>query len=194
MGKIFLNNVNTDKKVGINVDDMTSNYVVTSQAHHQIHAGLSFKADLNTDDLDSNPLAITFKTPNTEKWFHLFILANSSGEAQMEIMEPQTVANDGTLLSIINRNRNSSNESSAISTNDDTPNKVTQGATVTLGTGVLLHHERFGSGKNKISGESRDVQEFILKQNTVYAITMTSGTNSIIAQLTLNWYEHTSDN
>ncbi len=176
----------------VKIDDMTQVLEIISDAHHEIHEGVSYKADLNTTDLDSNPLVITFTTPDTTKWAHLLILASASGQAQMEIQEnPDTVAN-GTALPIYNRNRNSTNTSAVISTHNSTVGQATQGATVTLGSGIILHHEVFGSGKDKISGESRDTNEFILKQNTTYVITMTSITNSIVAQLTCNWYEHTN--
>jgi hypothetical protein len=179
-----------------NIDTYTDTLKTIEYPHHEIHTGDSFKADINTNDLDDegdeDALHISFTTANTTKWMHLVVEATATGAADLIVTEAFTggVAG-GDDLSIFNKNRNSSTVSGAISTGSSTVNKMTDDASAPTG-GTVIHHWKFGTGKNKIGGFARSIEEFILKQNTKYSFRMTTATDAIIAQLTLHWYEHTN--
>lgn len=181
----------------VTIDANTGALVAIEYEHYQIHSGNAFKSDINTDDLDdegnNNALHISFATPDTTRWTHLVVYGWASGAADLSIVEaPAGGVVGGGNLGIYNRNRNSSTSSTLISTDDTTANQLTQDATAPAG-GTEIHHWKLGSGKNKIGGENRGNEEFILKQNTTYSIRMTSGVAAIRAQLTLEWYEHTNN-
>lgn len=177
-----------------NIDGNTDAVKTITYPHHEIHAGNSFKVDINTNDLDDegdeDALHISFTTPNTTKWMHLVVEATATGAADLSITEaPTGGVGGGDDLTIFNRDRNSSTVSGAISTGSSTANKMTQDASAPTG-GTEIHHWKFGTGKNKIGGSVRSIEEFILKQNTKYSFRLSSSTDAIIAQLTLHWYEH----
>ena len=178
----------------IEIDEATGAITMIEYEHHEIHAGDSFKADINTDDIQTegvnNALHISFTTPNTTEWAHLVIYGWAGGGAELSIVEaPGGGVAGGANLAIFNRNRNSSETSTLISTDDTATNEMTQDATVPIG-GTEIHHWKLGAGKNKIGGDTRGNEEFILQQNTTYSIRMTSTNANIPGQLTLEWYEH----
>lgn len=177
------------------IDSMTRVSVAITHPHHEIHEGKMFKADLDTTDLDSegsnDALHISFVTPDSDTMGHIIYLVYVSGEATFEIVEAPTggVAG-GNGMAMTNRNRNSSNASVMKNTNDGTVDQYTEDATAPTG-GTVIHHEELGTGKNKQAGESRDLNEFVLKRNTKYSFRTTSTVDNVTAQMTLNWYEHT---
>lgn len=177
------------------IDGPTGTRVSITYPHHEIHEGNMFKIDQNTIDLDdagnNDALHVSFTTPDTTKEPHLIYLLYASGAATFEIVEAPTggVAG-GTGVAILNRNRNSDEESTLKNTNDGTLAQYTEDATAPVG-GTVLHHEELGSGKNRQAGESRDLNEFVLKRNTTYSFRLTSLVGDVTAQMTLNWYENT---
>lgn len=180
----------------ITIDDATRAIVTIEYEHYQIHAGSSFKSDINTDDLknegNNDALHISFTTPDTVRWAHIVIYGWASGAADLSIVEaPTGGVVGGNNLAIFNRNRNSSTISALISTDDTTANQVTQDATAPTG-GTEIHHWKLGAGKNKIGGDNRGNEEFILNQNTTYSLRLASTVAAIRAQLTIEWYERTN--
>lgn len=174
------------------LDRNTGSLKIIPLEHEKIHEGESFKADVNVVDLDSNPLNISFWTPVGGPRSHLTAIASSTGEAMMSITEaPSGGVAGGRALEAINRDRNSTNESTLSGTHGGIDSGVTEGASAPTG-GKQIHHFLFGTGQNKIGGEARDLNEFILKQNTEYAVTMSGTVNNVRGQLTLNWYEHSN--
>jgi hypothetical protein len=176
-------------------DRITEALETIDYPHHEIHSGSSYSICITTDDLDTNPLRINFSTPAGNKYAHMFVTAYSSGQAELTLREAYTGGGaNGTTLTPFNRNRNSANTSMLISTHG-TPAAgiMTQGADAATGGNVLLTEE-FGAGKDKQSGESRNENEWVLAENTLYQMSLLSTTNLIVATLTLNWYEHTSKN
>jgi hypothetical protein len=177
------------------LDGATEVLGVIEYPHFEIHEGGAFKADVNTNDLDSegtnNALHISFSTPDTTKWAHLVILASATGSADLSLVEaPTGGVSGGSALTVYNRNRNSVNASVLLDTHTPgTADQLTQDATAPTG-GSEIHHWKMGTGKNRIGGENRDVEEFVLKQDTKYSLRMTTAENDIRAQLTISWYEH----
>ncbi len=174
------------------VDEVGGALTTITYPHHEIHEGDMFKTDLNDADLDEDAVKIiAFKTPDTTKRCHVIILAVSTGEAVFEFLEAPTLTSDtGSSLNVYNRDR-SSIKTSQVWDNTATPvqGQATEDPTIT-DDGTVLHHELMGEGKNKTSGYSRDLSEYILAQDTWYAYRITSEKDNNVVQLTLNWYEH----
>ena len=163
--------------------------VTITYPHWKIHAQQMYKSDINTVDLQNNPLHVSFRTPNTSARIHVVWLLTSAGAADFSFTSAPTggVAG-GNVLQAYNRDINSANVTAVIATHNGLAGRVTQAATVPTG-GIERHHELIGSGKEKIGGESRDINEWILGQNQINSFRMTSGAANIRAQLTLNFYE-----
>ena len=123
------------------------------------------------------------------------ILGRSSGEANICIWEGRTWdTNTGTRHPVYNRNRNSANTTTLL---EDSNGTFTAG-NVNLNpdnptSGTCIYDEHFGSGQSR-GGATTGRNEFILKQNTTYAITITSEAASNDVELILDWYEHTNKN
>ena len=175
----------------LTIDSITGALATISTSHYEIHEGDMFKVDVNDDDLDTNDtLSIYLKTPNTTARIHMFYSAYSSGATTFELLEGPTVtAGTGSQLAVYNRDRNNANVSTVLD-NTATPvaNKTSLNVTTTA-DGTQLHHEMLGSGKNKLSGDTRDANEWILKQNTGYVFRITGDSNDNRVNLILNFYE-----
>jgi hypothetical protein len=174
------------------LDGPTNAVRVIDYEHHEVHEGFFYTASLTTSDLDDNPLNISFTTPNTTQWAHMIVGASTSAAARLELREaPAGGAAGGTALAPLNRDRNSSNTSSLISTHGANANELTQGASAGTG-GTVLGTVNIADGKNNLGGRTRASQEFILRANTTYAVRLTGAVNLTIATLEIDWYEHTN--
>jgi hypothetical protein len=157
--------------------------ITISPEHHEIHCGDSYEG-IYTGDL-ANGASITFAVivPNeglsetfpgedqTTKQYHAKVLIDSEAEILMSFYEGATVSANGTAINQFNRNRN-------YQLTDFLGFFVTP--TVT-NTGTLIYQRRQGSGRT-IGGDYSRANEWILKDNTIYLITISNETN------TNNWY------
>ncbi len=178
---------NGTKHREITIDEATRAVNFIDYAHHEVHGGSSYHVTYSVASLGAmtspdDTIQLHFTTPNTTKWLHMIVHARSGGESNYVITEAPTggmTSPTGTLTAY-NKNRNSS-KTSGITVSYD-------GALAT--GGAEIHNEYIGQGNKASAGESRGTQEFVLKQNTAYAIKMTD-TTAITATLILDWYEHT---
>ena len=181
-------------------DAMTEAINIIDYAHHEIHGGSSYFIDTYDTDLDTgDTLAICFKTPDTKKWLHMIASVETSGSIEYSIYEGATItADDGTDITIWNRNRNSSN-TSGILTIESSP-EAGEATLITAGTGITAGGDTIkqvimGSGSNPATargGTSRGEEEFILEQNTIYAFIVIGQADNIRITISLSWYEHIS--
>lgn len=180
----------------VRIDNSTRVPITVSYAHHEIHSGSAFSAHVFDADFDAaEVISVSFTTPNTSKWCHMVPLVGSSTASTFEIGEGSTVtAASGTSTVITNRNRNST-KASVVYDLEASPNvnKFTAGGTIS-NIGTVIHGEGLGGGKNQSGGGGiRDVDEYILKQNTTYSFRLTNGaTANGVASMEITWYEHTS--
>lgn len=152
--------------------------------HRELHAGDSyavFSSGAGGEGAQSN---IQITTPNGSIWSHIVPSARSSTEANFKLWESPTLSG-GTAMTIINRNRNSTNTSLTAGS----LNPVISGHASIVTSGTLLIEEHFGAGKNN-PGASRGTTEWLLKSGTNYLFTITSEAASSDIDLELNWYEH----
>ena len=177
------------------IDKSTQAISTIEYEHHEIHDGKSFyvgksSADLD-DEGDNDAIHISFVTPDSVKEPHMIIMYGSSGKATFVMREaPDGGVTGGTAMAVYNKNRNSVNTSILVGTHSGaTAGCVTVDASI--GTnGTVLMEDDLGSGKNKQPGQSRGQLEWILKRNTEYSMRVLSSTADIMANLILEWYEH----
>ena len=183
----------------VRIDASTSAWNIVDYVHHEVHAGSHYHADFHATALAADAdLICAFKTPDTAKWTHLIISAEGRAEFRVEIFETVTwTTNTGTAYAPINNNRNSVKTSTLLgdSTGAFVANELVQDPTgLNIGAATLIYADHHGAGRTEGGGgESR--HEFVLKQNTQYAIVLTMeavGGND--ADLELDWYEHTDRN
>jgi len=181
-----------------------STHVVTTidYAHHEIHAGSYFVVTYSVASLGAlttpdDMITLTFKTPNTTKWCHFVFSAKGTAAMRTRFIEGGTgggASATGT-VAILNKNRNSTNTSDVLNV-EGTPatGSVSYDATLVTG-GTTLWDEYLEGSTGPMSGgaASGTREEFILKQNTQYQLSL-YGTATEPASLIMFWYEHTDKN
>lgn len=176
-GTAHVQHVNID-----NPDDSTTGALeVIDYAHHEIHSGSSFVYTGYATLAASAVQNLLIITPDTTKWAHFTGHVQTSGEATVAFYEGATVSANGTTTTPYNRNRNSATAPTLA---------IYTGPTVT-GDGTLLYSGLIGSGRS-FGGQVREEAEWILKQNTIYLLRITSAVNDNNVTWALNWYEHTN--
>jgi hypothetical protein len=178
---------NGTNNVPMMVDKATRSIPEMDYEHHEIHVGDAFYfTDIATVN-NGNVREYIMVTPNTTKWCHLVWEISGTLITTVEIFEGTTTSDNGTEITIYNRNRN--NGTSSTMNAYHTP-------TITL-DGTKLYAEKFGvSGGNsiRIGGVVRSAQEVILKQNTKYLFRVTSGSASNDISSKFRWYSHINEN
>jgi len=174
----------TPQHIKISRDSTTGATTTIDYAHHELHASSSFTADYTVELANGATIDILVITPNTTKWAHMEYILMVELETEMKIYEGPTTTNDGTGLTEFNRDRNSSTAATTV---------VSHTPTIAGGSeGTLIRTKHIGAGKTA-GGESRDLSEFILKQNTKYLYRITNATSSVNwITFILSWYEHTN--
>ena len=122
---------------------------------------------------------------------------SATAQAHFYILEsPSIDADQGTALSIFNRFRASSNQSGVKNVRTETVNQATyfsEDDDDHVSGGTEIAHIHLGGGEKITSagGSSRGSQEWILKQDTIYAFVIESMTDDDNTHLiVLDWYEH----
>ena len=188
----------------LRVDAATHALEVMDYEHHEIHGGSSFSCHyVNAVTNIGEMTAIAFNTPNTTKWGHLTIQADSTGACYVILCEnPSIDVDEGTQLTIYNRNRNSATASTMLSietapvANKATSYNEAQAADANITVTTELARNYLGAGEKKtIGGTARGSQEWLLDQDQQYVVLMYSLTDDDATHnLTLDWYEHTDKN
>ncbi len=182
--------------------------VVIDFAHHKVHNGDTFTCNLSNATTNIGEMTvIAFSTPNTTEWTHLTVDVSATHAATFGIYETTSIDdNEGTDLTVYNRDRNSSGTSTLYTC--DTGGAIvigkvslfleTAAATANITKTTAIHVEQIGQAGNPINvkgGNSRGTREFVLKQNTQYAVILTDGTvDDSTSNIVLNWYEHVNSN
>ena len=144
------------------------------------------KVLLIDDSLDTDAtISILFTTPNTTKWAHWQLVAQSTGFCRIDVYENPTVSDAGTAVTAWNRNRNSATAATTVVTHTPTANPLgTKMITKYIGSATL--------GPGAVGGETRGDSEFILKQNEQYLVVATALDDGLSILIGGDWYEHTS--
>jgi len=202
MSSIELNAWNGTNWRELRLDTTTRALNVIDYEHHEIHGGSAFSCHYANDCTNANEMTIVaFNTSNTTKWIHIVFEASSTAAAYMAIYEAADLdVDEGTDLTIYNRNRNSLTASS-VSSIETTPEvgKATSyneaqaaGATLSTATELERHYMGAAAAGADVSGQARATSEWILKQATQYAFVIVSTTaDDNTHNIRLSWYEHT---
>jgi hypothetical protein len=168
----------------IEIDPTTHSLISVDYSHHEVHAGEHFfytdKNTLNT----AGTIVYLVTTPNTTKWTHFTFVITGNAITTVDIYE-NSDRTGTTAQTVLNNNRNS-----AIAATTVLHKAVSSGTT----DGVLIWTRQSGSSsqQSRTGMEATHSAEKILKQNTKYLIRITSGSDSNLTNIQLDWYEHTN--
>lgn len=157
----------------------------------RINKGQGFFASVYDETLNiATPLILAFTTPSTtNKWIHSCIEAANRQSGKIEILEDPTITVDtGTDVTVYNRDRNETSNTSEVSTIETTPeaNKMTRNPTIT-DAGTVLEYRPFGKDSTYTSEK---IYCPILKANTTYAVRLTTGTDGGAGWIKISWVEY----
>lgn len=166
------------------IDAGTHTLQTIDYAHHEIHDGSTFFVKDYMDLTNGQIFNFLVVTPDTAKWAHILVSFAFELEAHVDVYEGATASNNGTPVTVFNRDRNSLTASTTLLFHTPT---VAGGA-----EGTKIAGYKAGSARS-IGGEARSEAELILKQNTKYLIRVTNDTsnNNWFGYLA-DWYEHTN--
>jgi hypothetical protein len=161
--------------------------VVIQSEHHEIHCGDSYETTYHTDlgnGATQDILIVVPDEPGTgqaQKLYHLTGLIEGENECSVTFYEGTTVSDNGTALTIINRNRNSTLTDFL---------DIYHTPTVTTTGSSIFGPWHFGVGKS-FGGSRGRSDEFVLKNNTTYLIRITNQTvNTTYINVELDYYVH----
>ena len=179
----------------LNIDWITNALRTLDYTHHEIHSWSMYSICHSNASLASwSTINIYMKTWSvSDKWAHLVVATSWSWAYDIEILEGSTVTDDSwnQSIPIYNRNRNSAN-TSMMRDNAWTPNVWVVWTDVTISADwTVLCLQRLWSWRN-IWWESRNLWEWILDEDTVYVIRLTSRWAANRVQIECEWYEHTN--
>ena len=184
-------------------DRITGADVIITYEHHEVHAGSSFHVSYSvvTANTDDHVTAILFRTPKYGGLCHIIATFTASNPAEAIVNEAPTLGapTAGSDKVVLNRNRNSAAISSVQSL-EATPTvgsvtkaNATEFGNITLSAGTELEHIYMagGDGPQAVGGVNRGTQEWILKNNTIYAFYLqNTGASANTHSISLDWYEH----
>ena len=190
--------------VNMTGDAMTNAAIGITYEHHEVHQGDAFICDTVTTGTlgDNATLNLAFKTGSGTTRAHMIIEFSTLIGGNLELFEGSTwTDNTGTTIAIRNRRRLSTMASSVMQENKTiqpaftATNNMLRNVTLSTTSATLLHDFFAWGIKNKDTGGSaRDVHEWVLKPDTIYAVRFTAEGANNKAQMILNWYEHPDSN
>lgn len=168
----------------VRIDASTNTLQTIAYEHHEIHSGSSFST-WDTVACDTTTVKWQVTTPDTTKYSHMVFGLSCTGEATFLVTEGSD-RTDGTAMLENNRNR--------VGTPTVAGTIVTRTPTAGTTDGALaLFSVRNGitsvSGKNQQGSNARAANEWVLKPNTKYVISITTYA-AVYATIELDWYEH----
>lgn len=170
------------------IDASTETLQQISYDHHEIHSGSSYVA-VDSQNVSTTTMKWQVTTPAGTKYSHMIFDLDCTGEMTVLITEGSDRV-DGAAVPAINRNRvGTPNVAGTIITRTPT------GGT-TDGAVILMNHRSGATGvgsKTIAAGGARGGNEFVLKPNTKYVISVTTYADVWVG-LDLDWYEHTDKN
>lgn len=149
--------------------------------HHEIHAGSHFFITNFTELGNGATIDFAIETPDTTKFTHMTFEVEGNQELLIQIYEDSDFDADGSAVTPVNNNRNSSNTSTLTVQSDPTVNSA----------GTLIEAQQ--KGANRTVGIIGRNKEIVLKRNTKYLFRITNQTtNDNVVSYNAEWYEHTN--
>ncbi|MCK9370129.1 hypothetical protein M0R04_09515 [Candidatus Dojkabacteria bacterium] len=168
------------------IDVITHELINLPADHHEIHEGNSYTV---SDSVAVNTTTVKWQvtTPDSTTYAHMIFDLSCTGEATFLITEGSD-RTDGTTLVEVNRNRVGTPNTAATIVTRTPTDGTTDGAVTLLNTRTGITGV---GGKSVETGSSRGVNEWILKPNTKYVVSITTYADVYVSCI-LNWYEHIS--
>jgi hypothetical protein len=165
--------------------DVATHVIKTiDNAHSEIHDGDAFFRKDWLDLTNGQVYDILCVTPDTARYAHIVVEFASELESNIKVYEGATASNNGTAITVFNRNRNSATNSTTLLYHTPT---VAGGA-----EGTNIANYKIGSSR-AVGGNEGSRLEIILKRNTKYLIRITNDTaNANWFAFLADWYEHTN--
>lgn len=170
------------------IDDITEAVISVDFEHHELHEGDMFSVWVTSTEGDGDAIEVAIKPPNNTKRFHAIAEHFGSNAHSFQIIENVTSLAAGTAGTAVNRNRNSSNTTAALTLKTGTDSGTA--LTYTGGTNIWTHH--MPSGRNATAG--RATTEWILKNNVDTVFRLQAEAAATELWLAVIWYEHTDSN
>ena len=157
--------------------------VVLGDIHHKIHEGDYHMGEIIFASKDSGTVCeALFRTPDSAISCHCTVKVDTIGAANFQMREGVTVTASGTVVTAYNAQRSGGNAATAV---------IRSSPTLAASGTVLPVSLRTGGGEKKSAfgdiGSSRE--EFILKNDTDYALRITSWADGNEMIVTVGWYE-----
>lgn len=175
--------------VSVLVDHFTNFLICITGDHAYTHKGMAYSVTNFDSALGAGSATkLTLLTPESN-FIHLRLptVSTSGDKVTVDLYEGSSGNSGGTPATPTNRNRNSSNTSACT---------IKTGVTVST-NGTLIDKFYVGGGTGvgsfRSGSESGDVDEIVLKSNTLYTVVVTNGSpseNNILTKL--KWYEETN--
>jgi hypothetical protein len=168
----------------IRIDGVTNTLQAIDYEHHEVHAGSAFTV-ADTVVADTTTVKWMIVTPDSTKYSHLIFTLTSTGEATFLVTEGAD-RTAGTNLPPVNRRRVGTPTAATTTVSRTPTGGTTDGATTlfTMRNGITSV-----AAKNIEGGEARATNEWILKPNTKYIVSITTYA-TVYATMLLDWYEH----
>jgi hypothetical protein len=150
----------------------------------EIRKGNHFYIEGYTTLADAGVLRVKLVTPDSNKFAHFQWAISSSGICETTFHEGASGGMaGGSGVTPLNNDRNSATTSDLTITSD---------IAVATTPGTLISNAKWGSAgfKQQIGGGTSRDDELILKKNTTYVRTFTSGAADNIIQFKASWYEY----
>lgn len=163
-------------------DSNTGGQPTLTYGHHKIHEGEAYVIS-EVYNLDTDTAYWMITTPDSLVYSHVVFDVRCTGEFYMKVTEGADRTGT-TLLTAINRNRNSDNEAT-LTMHRGYSDGSTDGATTIL---EIRDGSTNVAGKVIMTGGLRGQNEFMLKANTKYIIAVTTYSDVYISGQ-LDWYE-----
>ena len=185
----------------VKVDALTESLVTISNAHQEVHEGVSFYTTVfDTSMAAADTITIAFRTPTGTKRAHAVVQASTLVGGLLEVWEDATwTAGTGDTISLLNRKREDTMTSSGLTEDlTDTTTWTASDFAIVNPAGVSTAsatklHRTYSWGVNELDNGigSWEIGELIYKPATKYVIIFTAvgGTNK--GQIFMNWYEQT---
>ena len=181
----------TDGERTITIDKMTHALNTIDYAHHEMHAGSSYRASVAGSAVgNGNSLALEILTPAAgSKQLHLTGEVTTENAADFVFLELVEISANGSAVTPHNANRNFGDGSTVQATLKD--------STVVTTNAVTLDSRHIGAASTSpsragLGGGIASRGEWILRENTWYQLKLTniSGASQDM-HLAVEWYEHT---
>jgi len=172
------------------IDKNTNTLQTIAYYHHEIHSGSAYRVWAQESVTANATHTIALLTPNSTKRIHLESRVSTANSSALYLYEmPNAPTANGTPRTPRNANRNYADNSSV--------QFVFEDSTLNLTANITLAHAHIGStgarpNDPSFGGASESRKEWVLKQNTWYALQVTDASESAQEMsIVLDWYEHT---